>query len=291
MVLITGATGQLGTAVIEQLLRKITASEIAGLTRTEEKAANLKSRGVTIRLGDYNDTDSLDRAMQGVDKVLLIAGGSDPNGLEQHQNVVDAAKKAGVGCIAYTGRALADRHTLANRLMVRHFDTEDYIKASGLRYVLFRNILYMDVLPLYLGQNLLQEETSTAGILLPAGRGRVSFALRSDMGEAIANVLAETKCGNEVYHFTGTQAYSFDDVAAALTDLSGKTVTYTPVDEAAYAARLKQQGMSDFVVQLLTAFMTDIKNGQEEQVSTDLTTMLGREPAGLREGLKAFYGL
>lgn len=287
MILVTGGTGKLGTAVIDQLLKKTTASQIAALVRDESKAADLKNKGVSVHVGDYEDTDSLDKAMQGIDKVLLISGGGAHNGIRQHQNVVDAAKKANVGCLAYTGRALKDRHTLANQLMVRHFETEDYIIASGLRYVLFRNILYMDVLPLYVGSDVL----NSTGIFLSAGQGKVAFALRRDMGEAIANVLADTACANQVYSFTGAEAYSFDDVAATLTDLSGKQVTYTPVDDSEFDVRMKQREMSDFMIQLLSPFMTDIKNGQEEMISSDLETMLGRKPASLREGLKLFYHL
>ena len=287
MILVTGGTGKLGTAVIDQLLKKTAAGQVAALVRDEGKAVDLKSKGVDIRVGDYDDIASLDEAMRGVDKVLLISGGNAHNGIQQHQHVVDAAKKANVGCIAYTGRALKDRRTLANQLMVRHFETEDYIIASGLRYVLFRNILYMDVLPLYLGPDVLDK----GGIFLPAGQGKVAFALRSDMGEAIANVLADTTCDNQFYNFTGTEAYSFDDVATTLTELSGKQITYTPVDDSEFDARMKQRGMADFMIQLFKPFMTDIKNGQEEMISSDLEIMLGRKPASLREGLKLFYHL
>ena len=110
--------------------------------------------------------------MNSVYKVLLISGGDADNGLQQHQNVVDAAKKAGVKCIAYTGRSLKDRSTLVNVLMNRHFLTEDYIKASGLSYVLFRNVLYMDVLPQFVGG----DKVFDTGTHLPAGDGKVAYA-------------------------------------------------------------------------------------------------------------------
>ena len=286
MILITGATGHLGTAVIQTLLTKTPASQLAALVRDETKAADLRQKGVSIRVGDYNDTDALDRAMQGVDKVLLIAGGDAPNALQQHQNVVDAAKKAGVGCIAYTGRSLKDPETLVNQLMMRHFQTEDYIKASGLNYVLFRNSLYMDTLPVFTGPTVFE-----TGIALPAGQGRVAFALRSEQGEAIANVLLADDCTNRVYDFTGSDAYSFDDVAAALTELSGKPVTYTDIDPAIMAERMKGRGVPDVAIQRTIGFMTDIKNGQESTVSTDLETCLGRKPASLRDGLPTLYKL
>ncbi|MBO0931343.1 SDR family oxidoreductase [Fibrella aquatilis] len=286
MILITGATGHLGTSVIQTLLTKTPANEVVALVRNETKADRLEQQGVNIRVGDYNNTEALDRAMQGVDKVLLIAGGDAPNGLQQHQNVVDAAKKAGVGYMAYTSRSLKDPDTLVNQLMMRHFETEDYIKASGLTYALLRNSLYMDTLPVFTGPAVFE-----TGIALPAGQGRVAFALRREQGEAIANVLMADDGANRIYNFTGSDAYSFDDVAAALTELSGKPVTYTNIDPTVMAERMKGRGVPDTAIQRTIGFMTDIKHGQEAPVSTDLETWLGRKPASLRDGLPTLYTL
>lgn len=286
MLLITGATGQLGTAVLHTLLQKTDATQLAALVRDEPKAAGLKARGVTIRVGSYDDPAALDRAMQGVEKVLLISGGSEEDALQQHYNVVDAARKAGVRCLAYTSRALQDPATLANELMVRHFQTEAYIQASGLPYILFRNILYMDVLPLFTGPHVLE-----TGINLPAGQGRVAYALRREMGEAIANVLLESSCDNRIYHFTGSAAYSFADVAAALTAAAGQPVRYTPVEAAGFAAGMLARGVPELATQRTLGFLTDIKNGQEAAVSADLETALGRPPMSLAEGVKLLYKL
>ena len=220
MILITGATGQLGSATIHFLLKKQHPSQLVALVRDEHKATALKEGGVNICVGSYDDTASLDRAMQGIETVLLIAGTDEENRLQQHQNVVNAAKKASVQRIAYTSRALKDRNTLANRLREGHFLTEDYIKASGLTYTLFQNILYMDAIPQFVGPAVFE-----TGIHLPTGQGRVSFALRYEMAEAIANALVAGGTDNKVYKLTGSEAYSFADVAATLTDLSGKVVT------------------------------------------------------------------
>lgn len=286
MILITGATGHLGNTVIQTLFTHIPAGQVAAYVRDAAQAADLTAKGVSVRVGDYDNTELLDQAMQGVEKVLLIAGGNAPNGLQQHQNVVDTAKKAGVRCIAYTGRALKNRDTLVNKLMVRHFQTEDYIKASGLNYVLFRNILYMDTLPIFTGPTVFE-----TGISLPAGQGRVSYALRSDMGEAIANVLVRDDCANRIYDFTNTESYSFDDVAAALAELSGKPVQYADSAPEELAERMKGRGVPDGVVQMTIGFMTDIKNGQEDSISPDLESWLGRNPTPLKEGLKSLYKL
>lgn len=286
MILITGATGQLGTAVIHQLLEKSSANEIVALVRDETKAEDLNSKGIHIRVGHYDDPDSLDRAMQGVTKVLLIAGTDEQKRLRQHKNVMDAAKKAGVRCVAFTSRTLKDKTTLVNRLMDTYFDTEDYLKASGLDYAIVRNVLYMDTLPQFMGGNVFE-----TGINLPAGQATVPFALRSEMGEGIANLLLAGDCQNRTYNFTAAEAWSFTDIAATLTQLSGKTVTYEPVEKSDFEAGLQQRGLPDLVVGRIAGFITDIKNGQESVVSTDLENALGRKPASLEMGLKMLFKL
>jgi NAD(P)H dehydrogenase (quinone) len=170
--------------------------------------------------------------------------------------------------------------------MLGHFQTEDYIKASGLPYTLFRNVLYMDTIPQFVGPTVFER-----GIYLPAGQGRVAFALRSDMGEAIANTLVAGNCANQTYMFTGNGTYSFNDIAAALTTLSGRAVAYTPAERSAFEAQLKGRGLPDVTVERITGFMTDIKNGQEDEVSNDLETMLGRAPASLEDGLRILFNL
>jgi NAD(P)H dehydrogenase (quinone) len=288
MILVTGATGHLGTAVVNHLLKKTSANQIAALVRDDNKASAFKEKGVDIRVGNYNDPASLDNAMQGIEKVLLIAGTDEDedNRLRQHQNVVDAAKKAGVKSIAYTSRNLKDPTTLVNKLMVGHFQTEDRIKASGLKYVLFRNALYMDTIPLFVGEGVLD-----TGINLPTGDGRVSFALRSEMGEAIANALIEKGGDNRIYQLTGSESYSFGDVAATLSDLSGKKVGYTSVEKLAFEAQMKERVTPETVVEKIVGFLTDIKNGQEAEVSPDLANLLGRSPASIKEGLKVLFNL
>jgi NAD(P)H dehydrogenase (quinone) len=288
MILVTGATGHLGTAVINNLLKKTSAERIAAFVRDESKASALKEQGVDIRIGNYDDPGSLDRAMQGIEKVLLIAGTDEDedNRLQQHQNVVDAAKMAGVKYIAYTSRNLKDPNTLVNKLMVGHFQTEDRIKASGLNYALFRNALYMDTIPLFVGEKVLD-----TGINLPTGDGRVSFALRSEMGEAIANALLASSGDNRIYQLTASESYSFSDVAATLAELSGKGVGYTPADKSVFETQMTERGTPSAVVQKIVGFLTDIKNGQEEEVSPDMEHLLGRKPASLKEGLKVLFDL
>jgi NAD(P)H dehydrogenase (quinone) len=288
MILVTGATGHLGSATINFLLKKLPASQIVAFIRDENKAADLIAKGVTIRVGHYDDNASLDAAMPGIETALLIAGTNTDEGqrLEQHQNVVNAAKKAGVYRIAYTSRALADRSTLVNKLMEGHFQTEDYIRASGMTYTLFQNILYMDAIAQFVGPAVFEQ-----GIYLPAGAGKVAYALRTDMGEAMANALAAGGNEDKVYKLTGNAAYSFADVAAALTELSGKPVNYTAAEKSVFEAGMKGRGLPDDLIQRITDFTIDIANGQESEVSHDMENLLGRKPTPLKDGLKTIFKL
>lgn len=286
-ILVTGATGHLGSAVIETLLKKISANKISIITRKEEKQIEFQSKGFNSYLGSYDNVNSLEKAMSGVDTVMLISSGDQGDRMQEHKNVVDASKKAGVKCIGYTSRCLNDRNTLANKLMVEHFQTEDYIKASGLNYTFFRNILYMDAIPQFIGGTVALER----GIFLPAGDGKVSFALRSEMGEAMAKVLLNEPCENKIYNFTGNKSYSFHDIATALTELTGKQVKYTEVDTTAFSGMMQQRNIPAPVIQKIVDFITDIKNNQEATVTNELETILGRNPTELKEGLKLLFDL
>ncbi len=284
MILITGATGQLGRAVLQTLVQKTTPSQLAALVRDPAKAADLQARGISLRVGNYGDVASLDRAMQGITQVLLISGGIGEEALQEHYNVVDAAKRAGVQCLAYTSRSLKDPATLANKIVGKHFQTEDYIKASGLPYLIFRNSLYMDVLPFYAGK-----DVRATGLNLPAGQGRVAFVLRSDLGEAIANALLTSPCDNKIHTLTGRQTYSFDDVAAELTICYGQPIRYTDVTPDVLQAQMLAQGYPPFMFQLIMGFMADIRQGQEVVVTDELEQLLGRKPLDLREGMTRLF--
>ncbi len=144
----------------------------------------------------------------------------------------------------------------------------------------------MDTIPQFVG-----EKVFDTGINLPTAMGRVPFALRSEMGEAIANALLESGCANRIYKLTGSECYSFDNVAATLTDLSGKEVDYTPTEKSTFEAQMKERSVPEIMIERVTGFLTDIKNGQEEEVSSDLENLLGRKPTSLREGLKALFNL
>ncbi len=286
-ILVTGASGYLGTAVIETMLKTIPPNQISTLSRKKETQKEFEANGFNSFLGSYDDSTSIENALREVDTVLLISSGDQGDRMQEHKNVVDKAKKLGVKGIAYTSRCLHQRSTLVNKLMLEHFETEDYIKASGMGYTFFRNILYMDLIPLFIGGQVALER----GIILPGGEGKVSFALRSEMGEAIANVLMREDCTDKIYNLTGDKAYSFHEIAVILTDLSGREVQYTSVDETVFAEILKQRNIPKPVIQKMINFISDIRQNQEADIYNDLENILGRKPTDLKVGLKQLFEL
>jgi NAD(P)H dehydrogenase (quinone) len=286
MILVTGATGHLGSAAVSQLLKNTAAQNIAAFARDEKKANPLKEKGIEVRIGTYDDISSLDLAMQGVEKLLLISG-NGPTRLQQHKNVIAAAKKAGIRHIVFTTIALKDMKTAAIRsLMEDLYQAEDYIKESGLTYTVLRNTLYTGATPLFGGEKIFQ-----TGIHLPAGNGKVPFVLRREMGEAAANVLLQNGHENKTYELTAGELYSYEDVARQLSALSGRNVHYADADPTTFPAQLKEFGLPGIVVMLVTGFSADVKNHQFEIVTKDLEKLLGRKPASLNEGLKEVFNL
>jgi NAD(P)H dehydrogenase (quinone) len=135
------------------------------------------------------------------------------------------------------------------------------------------------------------ENPFETGIALPTGNGKVGFALRREIGEAIANDLLNNYTENKVYEITGSVAYSYADVASELSNLSGKTVTYTDIDPNSYEAFLLKVGVPEHFVAVFTAFAADIKNNQHQKVTSDLERLLGRKPIDFSLALKELYTL
>ena|SRR5687767_12590609 len=126
MIVVTGATGHLGRLVIDELLKKVDAREIVAAVRNPQKAADLKARGVDVRLADYDRPETLDAAFGGAEKVLLISGNEVGKRIEQHRAVIDAVKKSGARLLAYTSVLHGDASTIA--LATEHQATEKLIR-------------------------------------------------------------------------------------------------------------------------------------------------------------------
>lgn len=286
MILITGATGHLGKAVINFLLQKGTpANEIIALVRDEAKATDLKEKGITLRKGDYHNYASLAAAFKGVDKLLLVSSGDFNDRSGQHINVVNAAKEAGVKHILYTSvQSKEDKPSAIPFVVQSHFDTENAMKNSGIPYTILRHTLYADVLPMFLG-----EKVAETGVFIPAGNGKAPFATRLDMAEAAAAVLTTKGHENKVYPITSTSVYSFKDIAVTLSELAGKNIPYIDADPEQYKEALTQAGVPQEYIGMMGGFAEAIRQGEFDEASEDLEKLLGRKPASLKEFLKTVY--
>lgn len=285
MILVTGATGNLGKRTVEFLAKKMPASEIAVLVRDENKASDLKELGVRVRVGDYHDTNSLVKAFQGVEKILLISSNDFNDRLGQQKRVVDAAKEAGVKHILYTGVSMKNIEKSALKpLMGEHYDTEKHILDSGLNYTFLRDNLYADIIPMFIGEHVLE-----TGINFPAGNGRVPFSLRTEMAEAFANVLSTPGHENKTYEISNVESYSYQDVANALSAHSGKTVGYNDISVPDFSKALADAGVPEAMIGFSIGFATATKEGDFDVPNTDLEQLLGRKPSSLNEFIKEIY--
>lgn len=279
-IVVTGATGHLGRLVVESLLeRGVPAGEIIATGRSTEKLADLADRGVVVRRADYTDPVSLKEAFDGADKVLLVSSSEVGQRYAQHVNAVDAARDAGVGLVAYTSITRADSSGMV--LAEEHRATEEYLRESGMPFVLLRNNWYLenytDQLPVVLEQQTLVGS---------AGLGKVSAATRADLAAAAAVVLDTDGHEGAVYELAG-QAVTLTEVAAAITEVSGRDVTYVDLPTDRYAQVLVEAGVPEPFARVLADSDLGISRGDLHETSGDLRRLIGREPTTLREAVRA----
>ncbi|MBO2009438.1 SDR family oxidoreductase [Hymenobacter negativus] len=287
MIAITGATGHLGLATINALLPKVAPTEIVAVVRDPQKAASTLPQGLTVRTGDYNDPASLLAAFQGVETVVLISSSELENDarIREHRNVIDAAKQAGVRHLIYTSIVNPSPESAFNA-SPSHFSTEEYLRASGLAYTVFRNTLYLDIIPMLVGEGKLP----SSKLYSSAGDGKVSYGLRAEMGEALANVLTSEGHENQVYDIAPGPAYSFQDLAATLSEVTGQPVEYVSVSGEEIAAGMRQHQVPEPFVNLLLGMHQAMKNGEFAMPSTTFEQLLGRKPMDLKTYLTSVYG-
>jgi NAD(P)H dehydrogenase (quinone) len=287
MILVTGATGHYGKATIESLLAKgIKPEEVVALVRDEAKADDLKTKGIGIRIGDYDNYESLTAAFSGIDKLLLVSGSDIMHRGRHHDNAIRAAKEAGIKHIIYTSferKNEGDSSPIAF-ISSTHLSAEKALKESGMIYTILRNNLYADMLPIFLGDKVFEN-----GVFFPAGDTSAAFTLRGDMAEATANILLGDGHENQEYYFSNPEELSFNDVAGILSELSGRTVGYQSPDSATYVSTLVGAGMPQDYAGVFSSFGEAIRQGEFSGVRSDLEKLLGRKPTPVREYLASVY--
>ncbi|TYR36254.1 SDR family oxidoreductase [Sphingobacterium phlebotomi] len=273
---ITGATGQLGRLVVEKLKQRVDADNLIALVRSPEKATDL---GIATSAFDYNKPETLIEGLQGIDHLLLISGNEVGQRKVQHQNVIDAARQAGVRWIVYTSLLRADSSSLS--LAPEHLETEELLKASGIPYTILRNGWYTEnytaSIPGALG----------AGAFVgSAGHGKISSASRADYAEAAAIVLSSEDQVGKVYELAGDEAYTLKDLAAEISRQTGKDIPYNNLSESEYADVLASLGLPEPLAQAIASWDVGASKGDLFDDKKVLSHLIGRSTTPLAESVK-----
>lgn len=287
-ILVSGASGQLGKEVINQLLATTDASKLAVLVRDPAKVEDLKAKGVEVLIGDYNDYDSLLKAFAGVDKLYFVSSSDIMQRVQQHENVVKAAKAAGVKHVIYTSFQRKNETASSPIAMVAeaHIKTENWLKESGLVYTILKHGIYMDMLPMFLGEQLL----ATGVAYLPAGDTKVAFVLRNDMAAVAAAILTTTGHENKSYLITNEVAVSFPEIAAEISKVTAKTINYVSPSQEEYIKTLSGAGVPMEYVGMFAGFAEAFKQGEFEETNHTIEELLGRKPVTIAAYLQKVYG-
>ena len=280
MIVITGASGQLGRLVIQSLLTKVPASRIVAAVRNPQKASDLAALGVQIRRADYTDSASLDAAFQGAEKVLLISSSEVGQRLAQHRNAIDAAKRAGISLLAYTSLLHADTSPLG--LAGEHVATEAWLAQSGVPFVLLRNGWYTEN---YLAS--IPPALQHGAFIGSAGEGRIASAARADYAEAAAVVLTTPGQSGKVYELAGDEAYTLAEFSAELSRQSGKAIPYVDLPENDYKAALIGAGLPEPIAGLLADSDSGAAKGGLFDDTRQLGTLIGRPTTPLAVSMRA----
>lgn len=280
MIVVTAANGQLGRLVIASLLKTVPASRIVAAVRDPGKAADLADQGVQVRHADYNDPASLDAALEGASKVLLISSNDLGNRVPQHRNVIDAAVRAKVALLAYTSVLHAERSTLS--LAVEHRATEEAVRASGLPYTLLRNGWYVENYTVSLGG-----AVAHGALAGGAGEGRIAAAARADYAEAAAAVLTSEGAVEQVYELAGDSAFTLGDLAAEVSRQTGKQIPFQNLPQGDYVELLKNVGLPAPLAELIADSDAQAAQGALFDDGRALSKLIGRPTVALADAVKA----
>jgi len=279
MIVITGASGQLGRLVIAELLKSVPASELVAAVRNPDSVADLAAQGVEVRRADYNEPATLGAAFEGADKVLLISSSEVGQRAPQHANAIEAAKKAGVELLVYTSILHADTTPLP--LGLEHRQTEAELAGSGLPHAILRNGWY--------------SENYTAGVPAAlqfgavmgcAGDGRISSAPRADFAAAAAAVLLAEEQAGKVYELAGDDYYTLGGFAAEIAAQSGRAISYQDLPEAEYQRALVGAGLPEPIATLLAESDTGAAKGGLFDDSKQLSALIGRPTTPMAESVR-----
>ncbi|XRQ08719.1 NAD(P)H-binding protein [Actinomadura welshii] len=281
MIIITGGTGRLGSQIVDRLLDRVPPDQVGVSVRDTGRAGDLAARGVRVRRGDFTDPGSLADAFEGATQVLIVS--TDQSGdaaVAQHAAAIDAARDAGAGRVLYTSHQAAAGDSLFAP-MRDHAATEHYLAKTGLPFTALRNGFYAGTVPHLLGRAL-----ETGELVAPAD-GPVSWTAHADLAEAAAIILAdEGRFEGPTPPLVASAALDLTDIAAVLTDLTGRTVRRVVVDDAEWAASMTGHGLPAQQVDLLLGMFQAARRKEFAVVGPELENLLQRASTTVHSLLK-----
>lgn len=280
MIAITGASGQLGRLAIAKILSTTPASQVIAAVRQPAKAADLAALGVRVRHAEYGEPASLDQALAGVERLLLISSSEVGQRTAQHRNIIEAAQRQHLKFIVYTSLLRADTSSL--NLAREHRETEALIKASGIPHVILRNGWYAEnhtgSIPIALAQGVVYGS---------AGEGRIAWATRADYAEAAAKVVTGAIGANHTYELAGDTAHTLTELAAEVSRQSGKAIPYRDIPAAAYADALRKAGLPEWLASGVASWDAEAARGALFDEGRELSRLIGRPTTSLAAAVGA----
>lgn len=282
-ILVTGATGNFGGYALKVLQDLVPEDNLYGLARTEEKGAKLKEAGIKVRIGDYTDSASLQKAFEGIDRLLFVSSTTDGDRQAQHRDVVEAAKAAGVSYIAYTSFGKATEST--SPLAADHRFTEQLIEESGIAHTFLRNNWYLENEAAFLVAGAKGGKFIYAG-----GNGQAGWALRREYAEVAARAVSGKFDFPKILELGGSLR-TYEDLGAALRGATGKDLEVISADEATAAKNLVENaGVPQNVAELLVSFQQIVKSGALAVQPDDFEKYLGKPLTPMVDAIKEVLG-
>ncbi|MEU4553696.1 NAD(P)H-binding protein [Micromonospora violae] len=282
MLVITGATGQLGSRIVDRLLDRLPADAMGVSVRDVDKAAALAARGVRVRVGDFTDPATLEYAFEGADTVLIVSAAiRGPGALVANRAAIDAAHAAGAKRILYTSHQAAAHDSLFAP-QPTHAATEEYLAERGVPFTALRNGFYASTLGLSIGTAL-----ETGHLVAPAD-GPVSWTAHADLAEAAAVALTEEGLLDGVTApLTAAEALDLEAVAALLSDITGRAVDRVVVSDDQWRSAAVARGMPAAAADFTLGMYRAAREGEFAVTDPTLETIIGHRPTPVRSVLEA----
>ncbi|GAA2191919.1 NmrA family NAD(P)-binding protein [Micromonospora lupini] len=282
MIVVTGATGQLGSLMVDRLLERVPASAVAVSVRDVDKASNLAQRGVRVRAGDFTDAATLAHAFEGADTILIISAAiRGPGAVVANRAAIDAAHAAGAKRILYTSHQAASRHSLFPAQLT-HAETEEYLAGLGVPFTALRNGFYASTLGYSIGAAL-----ETGQLVAPAD-GPVSWTAHTDLAEAAAIALTDDGVLDGITPaLTASEALDLEAVAALLTDITGRSIRRVVVGDDEWWAAAVEGGMPAAAADFTLGLYRAARRGEFDVTDPTLEGLIGHAPTSARSVLEA----